>query len=83
MNEDRQRMVDVEKENTRLLARVARLEGTVRKLMASSLALASQKPGPGPRVRSCMTCGNNFQSTGAANRMCGRCKNGSVSPYAV
>ena len=74
---DERRALDVEKENTKLQARIDELESTVRKLVAS------QKPGPGPKVRSCMMCGDHFQSTGAANRMCGRCKNAGVSPYAV
>ncbi|MDO8934214.1 MAG: hypothetical protein Q7U97_17630 [Rhodocyclaceae bacterium] len=34
------------------------------------------------QVRSCLCCGDDFMSSGAMNRMCGRCRTRNVSPYA-
>lgn len=36
---------------------------------------------PGARRRPCLCCGKDFQSDGPHNRLCGRCRNQSTSPY--
>lgn len=36
----------------------------------------------GQKVRPCLRCTNDFSSTGPMNRLCPRCRNLDVSPYA-
>lgn len=39
----------------------------------------SRAEGDAPRERSCMVCGNKFESEGWHNRLCGSCRKRSVA----
>ena len=38
---------------------------------------------PARRERNCMCCGNTFMSDGPHNRLCGRCRTTTLSPFDI
>lgn len=47
------------------------------------VAAAAPRPKAAPTKRLCLCCNREFRSTGSMNRLCDRCRNLSVSPYAL